>query len=177
MSLLFCFDYDQTIVKGHFHHLICEEKKRNESAGTTFDVSKYLDLLLDDPSVGFKNQSRLRDVIKRALEKGHFVAITSFTSYPELFIPTLLRLGLCSHEVEKIPGFSGLPVSYTSGKTEHILRAMKHFGIENKHLVWLIDDDGINCSKAISDGFNSIQVPASPKDSSSQYLDKIDFLI
>jgi len=176
-SLLFCFDFDQTIVKGHFHHLLCEEKKRIESTGTIFDVCKYLDVLLDDPSVGFKNQTRLRDVIKRALDNGHFVAITSFTSYPEVFTPTLLRLGLSPQDVEKIPGYSGLPNSYAAGKNEHIDHAMEHFGLKNKNLVWLIDDDGRNCSKANSNGFKSIQVPERPEDRSLLYLDEIDRVI
>jgi hypothetical protein len=169
--LLICLDFDQTIVKGHFHHLIGEEKNRLKSEGLTLDVSKYASKLLDDPSIGLKNSRKLKNVIQLGLKNRHHFAITSFSSYPESFTPTLLKLGLSCEESNQIQRYYGLPASHSAGKNEHLQRAMSHFHVVDRNLVYLVDDDPVNCHKAAANGFKTILVPVGGTESA--YLDEL----
>ena len=182
-KLLFCFDFDQTIVKGHFHHLLTVERNKITSSGKNkkFDVVNHTKVLLNDSSVGLKNPDKLKEAIQLALQNGHHVAITSFTSYPETFIPTLEKLGLSKDEIDLIPGISGFPASNNVGKNDHIRQAMARFGINNNKSVWLIDDDPSNCDRARAEGFQAVVVPVNnnskgsvqDRDSDQDYLREV----
>jgi len=37
---LFCFDFDETLVKGHFHHLIHDARRQARNSGYEFDLVK-----------------------------------------------------------------------------------------------------------------------------------------
>lgn len=174
-KFLFCFDFDQTIVKGHFHHLLFTERSKfvPSDKQTSFDTIAHTKILLEDSRVGLKHAEKLREVIQLALRNGHHVAITSFTSFPESFIPTLEKLGLSPAEIDVIPGFAGYPVASHVRKNDHLRQAMAKFKKKSNSLVWLIDDDPVNCSKAMEEGFHAVQVPVGPDENSADYLQAI----
>ena len=174
-KFLFCFDFDQTIVKGHFHHLLYTERSKFVSSDKqiSFDTISSTKLLLEDYRISLKNADKLREVIQLALRNGHHVAITSFTSFPESFAPTLEKLGLSPAEINVIPGFAGYPAISNVRKNDHLRQAMAKFDMKSNSLVWLIDDDPVNCSKAREEGFHAVQVPVGPEDNSTDYLQEI----
>ena len=174
-NFLFCFDFDQTIVKGHFHHLLYTDKSKfiPSDKQSSFDIISRTKILLEDPSIGLKHADKLREVIQLALHNGHHVAITSFTSFPESFVPTLEKLGLSPAEINVIPGFAGYPVASHVRKNDHLRQAMAKFKVKSNNVVWLIDDDPQNCYKASEEGFNAVQVPVGSNDNSTEYLQEI----
>ncbi len=65
--------------------------------------------------------------------------------------------------------FWGLPKQLSSGKCEHLARAMSFASISEKQDVILIDDDPNNCRLAVKMGFRAINVPQYP-DAEPSYL-------
>lgn len=166
---LFCFDFDQTIVKGHFHNLLVHAIQIHKQHNIKINLTETIDKLLDNPKYTLKHPHKMYTIIKKALDKGHYVAITSFTSFPEVFEPTLRRLGLTNSEIGRIGKYYGFPSKRSTYKCEHIESAMRDTNIQDRTLVYLIDDDNLNCDKAIEEGYHAIVVPCEDS-SSDEYL-------
>lgn len=164
---LFCFDFDQTLVNGHFHNTIVKAKVKTRDA-----MLQLIESLLVDPTVGLKNPKEVKDIMQSALRNGHAVAIVSFTSFPECFVPTLTKLGLSPDEIAQIGQFHGFPSHPKLYKNEHIAKAMDFAGITNKQNVYLIDDDPQNCAFAEQIGCHAIVVP-SEKNAPPFYLHEL----
>ncbi len=161
--LLFCFDFDETIVKAHFHHILHDLKREARKWEKEFNIREEVLNLLNDSHKGIKNPELLIEIFKEAFQKGHEVAITSFSSFPEAIKLTLESLSLNEDELEKIKIFSGLPKRKDAYKNDHIKQAMQEFGIVEKSNVYLIDDDMKNCEQARFDGFNTVRVYNTPR--------------
>eukprot|EP01036_Dinobryon_divergens_P033105 gene33105-42822_t len=173
-KILLCFDFDQTIVNGHFHSILSTEKSKfiPSDGKSSYDIISRTKSLLEEPSTGLKNPELLLEVIQLALRNGHFVAITSFNKYPECFVPALEKLGLSPGEIDSIPRFGGFPMIFEARKNDHIRRAMARFRMTNNNMVWLIDDDFGNCRHAIAEGFNAVEVPVE-EDAPADYLKEL----
>lgn len=116
---LVCMDFDQTLVKGHFHSFLQKTKKQPPNENTagvqilqndgTFlrkdpqckswvkvscvagKGAKFEQMIefLVDPNKGPKNPNEMAQTIKAIIDNGHKLAIVSFTLYPEVIIPSL----------------------------------------------------------------------------------------
>lgn len=189
-----CWDLDRTITNGHWHRALASARIPPGSGVA------YIDSLMDGAAIGssdvppqprgLKNPKEVSRCMKRSLDKGIAVAIVSFTLYPEIIKPILLKLteyadrgGLTSADVEKIYIRGGFPSdddpdNSPMGKKEHLLDVMTHFGITQKTNLLLVDDTLRNCqicqgivpadSKSIdpeATGFQAVLVPLYPDDS------------
>ena len=156
-----CWDFDQTIPNGHWHRALATAGIRPGN-GTPFIDSLMNGSTIGDTEAlpqprGLKNPRELSLSMKRSLDKGVAVAIVSFTLYPEVIKPILLKLteyadkgGLTVEDVEKIYIRGGFPSdnnphSSPMGKKEHLLDVMAHFGITRKADIMLVDDTLRNC--------------------------------
>lgn len=193
---LICFDFDKTMVKGHFHSYFYNRVEPNisEPGVQTCIDGKFTNILtgavsqgdkgaslqdintlLQDEDHGPNNPIQLRESIRTALNMGHKVAITSFTLFPEVVIPTLEAIGLSRQEIEQIYVVGGFPRDndFNLGKIDHIQEAMKHFAITNKDNVMLVDDTNNNLRIAKRNGFRNTVLVASDED----YFVKINAFI
>ena len=161
---LFCFDFDNTIVNAHFHALL-------EGKGVPYKkaTAQQIQALLNEHQI--HNQTELLDIFKMILRKGHRLAITTWSEYPEVIIPTLKKLGLTAVEIDMIHIVNGLPNTAQDRKSLHIQNAKKHFGIEDDANVCLIDDDEKNINQAIKDGQIGIHVKDAQRN--TEYLDQL----
>ncbi len=163
--MLFCIDFDQTIVKGHFHNILMNARCIPAGSSTHIPQKNIdtIESLLNNPNSGLKNPEEMRDFIREALNNGHQIAITSFGGYPEVFNPTLKRMGLSDEEIQQI---ARIPLRLSRGETltpkhkiDQMHQAMSRLNITDRNQVLLIDDSQANCQEAIRNGFNSIEVP------------------
>lgn len=170
------FDFDQTLVNGHFHNALAKEDEevvaRNKAAGLknggeysgtfhnlSFEAQKIkIDNLIQ--KYGIKNQKLLLDIMRVALAEGHQLGIVNFTAYPQGILPSLKALGLNEQELEhfKKPGHisAWLPLNQQLGKKEHILNCLKKMsendGIEYEvEQVIFLDDLPNNIATAEND--------------------------
>lgn len=165
---LFCIDFDQTLVKGHYHNYIFKTKKPQNHP----DNIIFINELLNHPHTGLKNGNETKLFIQSALNNGHKVAITSYSEYPEVIIPTFKKMGLNDDEINQIIKISFLPNDQRIGKQQHIELAMKTTGISDKTNVYLIDDSKHNCKIAKLLGFNVVLVPEA-QDATPEYLNNV----
>ncbi len=165
---LFCFDFDNTIVDGHFHNALNEMNIAPGSASI-----EQINALLEKHDI--LNQSELLKTFKMILKKGHYLAITTWSEYPEVIAPTLKKLGLTETEIAKIHIESGLPASSNHFKSKHIERAKKHFGVTDNSQVWLIDNDEQNIAQARKEG--QINIAVRNPHTSTSYLDIIHIFL
>jgi len=184
MALL-CFDFDNTLVKGHFHNTLMEitEQTAGIYGKTAKEIMEWarsdprwmkwyqgkIQKLVDDPIKGPKNPAELKDVIQTALKSGHKIAITSFTLFPEVIKPTLVKIGLAEEEIKQIHLECFLLQDQQQGKIPHMIQAMDHFNIDDRSQVILIDDNSNNCQTARANGFKAVDVPVEP-DAAPEYL-------
>ena len=92
MSKLFCFDFDQTLTRVHFHNLmvygLASGLPREEV------LAQALRRLRDN---GVKHSAEISILWGALLNAGHCLAITSFSSFPEPVSYTHLTLPtICS---------------------------------------------------------------------------------
>ena len=153
-SQLFCLDFDKTLVNGHFHSSLANAGTKAGQASP-----EQIGALLDNPDKGLKNPNEMKAFIESSIQAGHKVAITSFTSYPEVIEPTLKKMGLSDETISKIDRVAFLPKDQSQGKAQHMDIAMQNAGITDKSKVTLIDDDERNCRIARRAGMNAIEVP------------------
>ena len=166
---LFCWDFDQTIIKGHLHTFL-QEMGVAPGEASEIIVKKFL----DNPDNGLKNPVMLLNFFRLAIENNHKIAITTFSAYPEVISPTLRILGLLEEEIIKIKIISGPPINKELGKLEHIEKAMSFFHIVEKSDVYLIDDSIENYQLAIIGGYNAVKVPI---EDSIEYFQELPIII
>ena len=104
-AILFCLDFDQTIVKGHYHNAYKTRKPPNHP-----DNIVTIENILNDPATGLKNGPETKQFIQLAIANGHKVAVTTYSQYPEVITPTLKKMGLEEGEVTQIVQVAFLPV-------------------------------------------------------------------
>lgn len=167
-KILFCFDFDNTIVNGHFHNHLAGLGIPNKQASS----QKIQEMLA---TYDILNSKELLKTIRLILKQGHYLAITTWGEYPEVITPTLKKLGLNQKEIKQVHIESGIPINQNLCKSDHIKRAKKHFKITNNTNVFLIDDDEKNIAQAIKEGQHGIHVK-SPK-TSIDYLERIQIFI
>jgi len=180
---LICFDFDKTLVNGHFHSalqnqglapadasgkglmVVGQDTPKNPEYNSN-DVVKAAKDLLDNPETGIKNPEQLKQTFDKMLAQGHAIAITSFTQYPDVVKPALQVIGLSDEQISKIHiigGFPshGKPDNSPDGKKEHIDKAMELAGVEkgNYKYVMLVDDSANNINKAREMGITTIEAP------------------
>lgn len=183
MSLVICWDFDETLVNGHFHNQLfyMGVQPKGEQPQHAVELIKRF---------GLKNPEKVRDSIRLALNNGHKVAVTSFTLYKGIVGPTLRAIGLNEEEIAQIYIRGEFPSdgpSTLNGKREHIQDVMKHFNITDEAKVILVDDSERNCAAARKDGHHAIQAYKSPVNSSQsgyvyhpehdRYIDELNELI
>jgi hypothetical protein len=164
--MLFCLDFDQTIVKGHFHNALMKSGGRPGNHESNIEM---IEQLLDNPEYGLKNGAAMKQFIQTALGNGHKVAVTTYSLFPEVCTPTFLRMGLSTDEIAQIPCVAFLPKDQSQGKTQHIQQAMQLTGITDKSSVVLVDDSENNCQVAHTSGCLFVKVPES-KDAKPDYI-------
>lgn len=178
---LICFDFDQTIVNGHFHAAMRGRGVRandtttgvqvlqqdgtfkNMHTGQTVPKSSGASLETIEAFLasadGLKNGAEMAQTIREAIDNGHKIAITSFTHYPEVVLPTLKKLGLEDKYIQQIcivGGYPshGKPDGSPDGKEQHITAAIQHFNKQGVGLrredTMLVDDSTHNISKVPS---------------------------
>jgi hypothetical protein len=165
---LYCFDFDNTIVDGHYHNEL-NKKGVKPGKATLGDINT---LLVKHPIL---NQSKLLETFRSILKNDHHLAITAWNEYPEV-IPWILRiLGLTEDEIAKVHIESGFPTSFDQGKSEHIEKAKKHFNVTDNRFVWLIDDDEKHIAQAKKDG--QLTVHVTTPQTSTDYLTLIQHFL
>ncbi|MCS5708970.1 hypothetical protein CC99x_008655 [Candidatus Berkiella cookevillensis] len=167
-TYLFCFDFDNTLVKGHFHNQLCG---LNVSPGKA--TPEQIESLIK--KFGILNKDELLKTFKKILENGHKIAITTWSDYPEVVVPTLKHIGLNETEIKQIYIASGLPENQALRKETHIEGAKKHFSIQDNAYVVLIDDDQMNVLHAQKNGQLGILVDADDND--ALYLKQVQSML
>lgn len=162
---LFCLDFDQTIVKGHYHNALYKTKKPCNHPDNKITIGN----LLNDPNTGLKNGEETKQFIRLALSNGHKVAVTTYSKYPEVIVPTFQKMGLLEEEIDQIIQVAYLPPDQRVGKGGHIETAMRQCNVTDRANVWLIDDSSNNCSMARSAGYNVVEV-SDDIDASADYF-------
>lgn len=168
LSRLFCFDFDNTIVDGHFHNALYDMGVASNKASP-----EQITSLLNTHAI--LNQDLLLKTFQAILSNGHHLAITTWSEYPEVIVPTLQKIGLNQDEIAQVHIESGIPSSNAQRKSPHIAKAKQHFGITDNQHVFLIDDDEDNIRQAQNEGQNGLHV-SSPK-TNQDYLQNILNLI
>lgn len=164
ISRLFCFDFDNTIVDGHFHNALYDMGVASGKASP-----EQIALLLNKHSIF--NEELLLKTFRTILNNGHHLAITTWSEYPEVIAPTLQKLGLTEAEIAQIHIEAGIPASLELRKSTHIAKAKQHFGVNDNQHVFLIDDDEDNILQARKEGQTGFHA-ASPK-TNTDYLQNI----
>ncbi|MGE4349540.1 MAG: hypothetical protein AB7D28_07225 [Candidatus Berkiella sp.] len=167
-TYLFCFDFDNTLVKGHFHNQLCG---LNISPGKA--TPEQIESLIK--KFGILNKDELLKTFKQILEHGHKIAITTWSDYPEVVAPTLKHIGLNETEIKQIYIASGRPENQALRKEAHIEGAKKHFSIQDNAYVVLIDDDQMNVLHAQKNGQIGILVDADDND--ALYLKQVHSML
>lgn len=120
-NMLFCFDWDETIVKGSL-----DDYLRQVSPST-----EHVDQFLEDKTKGWKNKEQLVELLKKILNSKCSIAIVSFGSYPKEIKYALTKL-LEKSYADQIYVASHLPeedeMDYM-GKQRHIEEAQRYFKI------------------------------------------------
>lgn len=216
---LVCIDFDRTLVNGHFHRALVSKSiipnyNKNgiqilQSNGQLLRSDAYgkhpsipvekdwgagqqlIEDLIHVDYTGPKNAKEMAEAICSAIDNGHKVAITSYTLYLEVVIPTLKAIlekgkGIKGAEADKyineIAIVGGFPMKehHESGKNEHITAAAyyfkeKGFDIDIKNTM-LIEDDENNIALAIKEGMpeeNTVLVSTSINPDPNTYVPKI----
>ncbi|WP_218460744.1 hypothetical protein [Rickettsia sp. TH2014] len=179
MKKLFCFDFDNTLVKGHVHSQLTNKGIVPVTNNNTLVINgivqtgeinpKYdkklvkheASKLLKNPDIGLRDKQALKKTFVTILEQGHQIAITSFTKYPDAISAALEELGLTQIQLEGIKIIGGFPKGGArdpNAKTEHIEKAMELSGIKDKQNVVLIDDSIKNINNAKEQGISAVLV-------------------
>jgi len=162
---LFCLDFDQTLVKGHYHNAMYKTQKPTNHPDNKLTIAN----LLNDTSTGLKNGEEARQFVQLALANGHKIAITTYSKYPEVISPTLRKMGLSDNEILQIVEVAFLPLDQRVGKGGHIEEAMRKTGVNDRANVWLVDDSANNCNLARNAGYSVVEVPED-RDASPEYF-------
>ena len=165
---LFCWDFDNTIIKGNSHDFFDTKNIKGKVP------KELIDKFLADEDNGLRDPVNLLSAIRMTLKYGHKIAITSLSEYPEVIEAALQKLDLSEDEINKIKIITGPSSTLYPGKLKHIKKAMDHFGMTAKQSVYLIDDNEENCSLAKKNGYGAIKVET--KDTEG-HLTKINELI
>lgn len=152
---LFVFDFDETLVLEHWHNTLTRLKI--PQGYPSEDVFNYL---MGNPSSlenihgpmhnpGLRDEAMMKKTLRAMLDKGHHIAIATFSKYPGIVKMALKRLGLTQQEINQKIFYpeTDLSVDVVEGPTRKnpiILAAMKHFGVKEFGQVTLIDDDNNN---------------------------------
>jgi hypothetical protein len=171
--LLFCFDWDETLVKGHLHKHISSIIWGSFKLYTEEDKNKMVDNFLSDSDKGWRNKNDIIELFLTISELGHHLAITSFCSYHQQIYYALTQLDLPSKLLDKIHIENSCQESSYSNKNEHIEKSMEHFAVDNKTHVILIDNDWTNLNRAKNAGVNVIIV----REEDDSYLSEIRTII
>lgn len=171
--MLLCLDFDQSLVKGHFHHEL-SWNMRISPEEVRHNPEKYADLLI--AKFGLKNPTAVCRTIRDALSDGHHIAITSFTLYPEIIPIVLKRMGLTGSEIAAIRIEGGFPVDGPGSpnrKNEHIEKAMQYFEVKDPKHVLLADDDKLNIEKAKEAGYLGVLIPVDEHNDSNKQHEEL----
>lgn len=156
-------------LEGKEHEAKDKEREAQSMVFGPEEIKKFVGSLLDNEPTGPKNPENIKSLISSFLARGDHVAITTFNEYPEVIEPILKKIGLTEEEIAKIHVVAFLPEDQGQGKGAHLQIAMEKSGIENKHQVYLVDDDENNCKLAKREGYNPILV-----DDSNMYLTQLN---
>ncbi len=166
---LVCFDFDWTILNGHSHNVLADAKIKAGEEKAFFNM-----IFPQSDEKYFQNKKLLLETFNVLFNQGHNIAITSFTHYPKIIIPSLERLGLTNEQLERIYVIAWLPetneIAIVFGKNPHIEKAMKHFKVAHNELVILIDDSATNIEAAKKYKFKTVLVPPGINPPNHSYL-------
>ncbi len=143
---IFIFDFDNTMVNGHFHNIL-----KNMGVANGRASQELIEFLLE--KYGIRNKEFLVNIFRDILNGGDCISIASSSRYPETIIAALSALGLTEEERSKIfydPPDLKTPLDLTMGKNVDILKAMIYFEVIDVNAVYLIDHDSTNLQLAKS---------------------------
>jgi FMN phosphatase YigB (HAD superfamily) len=167
-----CFDLDGTLVRGHLHNHLVSECKVVPGAVPLHLIHAFL----DSADTGLRHQRRLKATFEMLHVQGHAIAITTYSSFPEVVPVILTRLGLAADLIQVIHVVHGLPAKCNRmGKNAHIAQARTHFALPEGTPCVLVDDDPSNIAWAAKVGHRTVQAddPDTPDDPSNCFLDEI----
>lgn len=164
-KLLVCFDFDNSMVKGHYHSSLVKKSvdpiidgngiiaygKGKIELSKKYDVlavRKYTKDLLESSSDGLKNGKELIETFNKLTSEGYNIAITTFSKYPDAIVTTLEYMKIDASNILIIYGFPDGTSCPLKDKNEHIDEAMKYFKISDFSNVILFDDSVQNCFAA-----------------------------
>lgn len=170
VTLLFCFDFDNTITQDHTHNILINNPEVIQNGGQVND-EKFASILINKLAFKFKAENELIETFKAIYKEGHNIAILSYHSFPLVIkdlVKTLsVKAGIPIKEIvmkgEKNSGRIYINASYPSnvqeyhmkfGKNEYINDAMLKFNFdisktEDRARVFLLDDDRHNNDLAV----------------------------
>jgi len=135
-SILYCFDFDGTLVHGHLHNYLVKAKVKPGFATSVFVQEFYR------TNEGIRCPAEWKELFQTLRDCGQSVAITTFSSYPEVVPIVLKDMGLDEEHIKSIHVVSGMPARHNRMcKNEHIAKARTHFNLAQDISCMLIDDD------------------------------------
>jgi hypothetical protein len=160
--LLFCFDFDNTIVQENTHNILTKHPEVIKNGGQVNDA-KIAKALVTKLAFKFKAENELAETFKTIYKEGHNIAVLSYHSFPlvlkEVLKNLLVKAGIPTKELvmkgedgkgriyinASLP-FNSQEYHMKFGKNEYIQDAIAKFGMNNakvdaKDNVILVDDD------------------------------------
>jgi hypothetical protein len=137
---IYIFDFENTIVNAHFHHILKDMGVAHGRAST--DLVEFLLI-----KHGIKNKENLLTLWRDILQSENCLCIATHSRYPETVFASLVALGLSEEEIGKIfynPPDLNTDLDLTFGKNLAILQAMVHFEVIDINAVYLIDHERTN---------------------------------
>lgn len=169
---LVCFDLDGTLVRGHLHNHLVTDCKVVPGAVPLHLIHAFLDA----QETGLRYPQRLKETFEMLYTQGHAIAITTYSSFPEVVPVILTRIGLAVDIIHLIHVVHGLPSKANRmGKNSHIAQARTHFQLPEGTPCLLVDDDQSNIMWATKVGHLTVLAddPDAPDDPSNCFLDEI----
>lgn len=181
--MLLALDLDNTILNFHSHNELYTGKfKLRAGQATPEHALELLKVKSLEDQKPFKHAPEMLALIQNALLEGHYVAIVSYTFFPEIIPTWLEKLGLTKKELNKIYIRGGLPSTGDQekfGKLMHIEDALVNFGYEkrNHDKALLLDDSYQNCMLAERQGFEAVLVPFEYEPEYMGYFDEAKIIL
>lgn len=143
---IFIFDFENTLVNGHFHNIL-----KNMGVANGRASADLVDFLIE--KYGFKHKEWMLCLFRDILRNGDCISIASSSRYPETIHAVLDALGLSAEERANIfydpPDLNSAP-DITLGKNLDILKSMIYFEVIDVNAIYLIDCEQTNLQLAKS---------------------------
>ncbi len=180
---LLVLDFDKTMISPHTFQVLQEleaEYIKQGKALQAIDIQNFIIEKLNSKDFQIIQQEKLKELIEQVLDSGNFVAICSFTKYPDAIIAVLKYMKLSEDVINRIKIQAYLPHAEEQlifGKNKHIIKVLEHGSLLSKiKKVVLVDDDRNNLIKlqSLTKDLTNLKVHAIEVDSKIEKSNHIE---